>query len=294
MKPQEALNYRRVADAINFIRARYRSQPGLEEIAGHVGVSPAHFQRMFTDLAGTSPKQFLKHVTMQHAQQLLKAGVMPTSSVAYETGLSSSSRLHDLFISIEGMTPAEYKHGGRALRINYRLEETPFGSVLIASTDKGICCLEFAGKDEKEALKLLTQRFPNAAFEPGTDAIQQQALSIFRQDWDHLPKIKLHLRGTPFQFKVWECLLKIPFGVVSTYGNVASQIDAEGASRAVGTAIGRNPVAFLIPCHRVIRSDGETGGYRWGTLRKQLLLTWEEVVVDVAGAAYLASPNRRS
>ena len=196
------------------------------------------------------------------------------SDTAYETGLSGSSRLHDLFINIEGMTPGEYKNGGEQLRINYSFAESPFGNIIVASTAKGICHLAFAD-DEKEALQQLQSQFPKAEFRQVVDTIQQNTLFIFTQDWKNLSKIKLHLKGTPFQIKVWEALLKIPMGDVSTYSSLASGIGNPNASRAVGTAIGDNPVAFLIPCHRVIRSTGEFGNYHWGSTRKTAMLGWE-------------------
>ena len=193
---------------------------------------------------------------------------------AYETGLSGSSRLHDLFVSIEGMTPGEYKNGGEQLNINYSFAESPFGNIIVASTPKGICHLAFAD-DESEALQQLRSQFPNAGFKQVVDTIQQNALFIFTQDWKNLSKIKLHLKATPFQIKVWEALLKIPLGDVSTYSSIANKIENPKASRAVGTAIGDNPVAFLIPCHRVIRSSGEFGQYHWGSTRKTAMIGWE-------------------
>lgn len=305
METQAALNYRRIAKAIDYIRLHYRQQPGLEEIADHVGLSPTHFQRVFADWAGTSPKQFLKHVSLQHAKQLLKTGTdaaieggiaaPTTAEVAYATGLSGTSRLHDLFVSIEGMTPAEYRDGGRNLLINYQVEQTPFGTVLIASTSKGVCHLAFIDETVPGALATLAKRFPKAVFQYETDVFQEQALSIFRKDWQQLPAIKLHLKGTPFQLKVWECLLKIPRGGISTYGRVAGQIGTPKASRAVGAAIGSNPVAFLIPCHRVIRGDGGLGGYHWGPTRKQVMLAWERTAsVEEAVQGSASSSNKRS
>jgi len=209
---------------------------------------------------------------LQHAKKLLHQHTV--SDTAYETGLSGSSRLHDLFISIEGMTPGEYKNGGEQLQINYSFAETPFGNIIVASTTKGICHLAFAD-NENEALQQLQLQFPNAKFRQVVDTIQQNALFIFTQDWKDLSKIKLHLKGTPFQIKVWEALLKIPMGDVSTYSGVANTINNPNASRAVGTAIGDNPVAFLIPCHRVIRSTGDFGQYHWGSIRKTAMIGWE-------------------
>ncbi|MFA6456733.1 MAG: methylated-DNA--[protein]-cysteine S-methyltransferase [Bacteroidota bacterium] len=273
-KSQDSLNYRRIADAIEFIRTNYNRQPQLEEIAGKVHVSPYHFQRLFSEWAGTSPKKFLQYVTLEHAKWLLKEQQATLLDTAMETGLSGTGRLHDMFVSIEGMTPAEFKHGGAELTLNYSFAETLFGNVIIASTPKGICHLAFS-EDDTDALKELKHQFPAAQFVHRLDRIQQNALFIFTQDWKKLETIKLHLKGTAFQVKVWETLLKIPMGKCSTYGSVAKAIQHSKASRAVGTAIGENPVAFLIPCHRVIKSSGGFGNYHWGETRKIAMLGWE-------------------
>ena len=265
-------DYERIKKAIEFIRSNFQQQPDLDAVAKEVYLSPFHFQRLFKDWAGVSPKKFLQYISLQHAKKLLHQHTV--SDAAYETGLSGSSRLHDLFISIEGMTPGEYKNGGEQLQINYSFAETPFGNIIVASTAKGICHLAFAD-DEKDALQQLQLQFPNAQFRQVVDTIQQNALFIFTQDWKDLSKIKLHLKGTPFQIKVWEALLKIPMGDVSTYSGIANTINNPNASRAVGTAIGDNPVAFLIPCHRVIRSTGDFGQYHWGSIRKTAMIGWE-------------------
>jgi AraC family transcriptional regulator of adaptative response/methylated-DNA-[protein]-cysteine methyltransferase len=188
--------------------------------------------------------------------------------------LSGTSRLHDLFINIEGMTPGEYKNGGENLSINYSFAESPFGNMLVASTSKGICHMAFAD-DEQEALAMLKKNFPNAHYRQMVDLIQQNALYIFSKDWKNLDKIKLHLKGTTFQLKVWEALLKIPMGKLSTYGNIAGKLHHPRAHRAVGSAVGNNPVAFLIPCHRVIQSSGAFGQYHWGSNRKTAMIGWE-------------------
>ncbi len=198
---------------------------------------------------------------------------------AFESGLSGTSRLHDLFMNIEGMTPGEYKNGGENLAINYSYAESPFGNLLVASTTKGICYIAFAD-DEKLALSELKHIFPNAAYKQMVDLIQQNALSIFSQDWKKIEQIKLHLKGTEFQLKVWETLLKIPMGELATYGKIAGAIQRPTASRAVGTAIGDNPVAFLIPCHRVIQSTGMIGQYHWGSARKTAMIGWEAAQTD--------------
>jgi len=265
-------DYERIKKAIEFIRSNFQQQPDLDAVAKEVYLSPFHFQRLFKDWAGVSPKKFLQYISLQHAKKLLHQHTV--SDAAYETGLSGSSRLHDLFINIEGMTPGEFKNGGEQLQINYSFAETPFGNIIVASTAKGICHLAFAD-DEKEALTQLQLQFPNAGFRQVVDTIQQNALFIFTQDWKDLSKIKLHLKGTPFQIKVWEALLKIPMGDVSTYSGIANTINNPNASRAVGTAIGDNPVAFLIPCHRVIRSTGDFGQYHWGSIRKTAMIGWE-------------------
>ena len=267
-------DFERITKAIHFIKENFKQQPDLDEVAAHIHLSPFHFQRLFKDWAGVSPKKFLQYITVGYAKNILKNGQATLFDAAFETGLSGTSRLHDLFINIEGMTPGEFKNGGENLSINYSFAESPFGNILVASTPKGICHMAFAG-NEQEALNVLKRNFPNARYKQMVDLVQQNALYIFTHDWKKLNKIKLHLKGTPFQLKVWEALLKIPMGQLSTYGNIAEQIQAPKASRAVGSAIGANPIAFLIPCHRVIQSSGAFGGYMWGTIRKTAIIGWE-------------------
>ncbi len=274
------INYQRVAQAIDYIRQNFKAQPDLDEVARYLNLSPAHFQRIFTTWAGTSPKKFLQYISVEYAKSILKEQQATLFDVAFETGLSSTSRLHDLFISIEGMTPAEYRNGGRNLAINYSFASSPFGRLIVASTEKGVCYIAFEENEEK-AFTDLKNRFLNADFHLESDEIQKNALTIFKDNSDSLSKIKLHLKGTDFQLKVWESLLKIPMGRLSTYGNIAEQIGNPKASRAVGTAIGSNPVAFLIPCHRVIQSSGVFGGYMWGTTRKTAIIGWENAKTDV-------------
>lgn len=274
MKTQEQLNYDRIAEAIDYIRQNFKRQPNLDEVAEKVHLSPFHFQKMFTEWAGTTPKKFLQYTSVEYAKRLLKDQQATLFEAAYETGLSGTSRLHDLFVNIEGMTPAEYKKGGKDLVINYSFAESPFGNLIIASTTKGVCHIAFE-KDETIALDALIRKFPNASFHRRLDLMQQNALFVFQNDWNKLPEIKLHLKGTDFQLKVWEALLKIPMGKLSTYGEIAKYIETPKASRAVGTAIGSNPVAFLIPCHRVIQSTGNLGGYMWGITRKTAIIGWE-------------------
>lgn len=277
---QKELNYKRIAEAIEYIRTHYREQPNLEMIAQEVHLSPAHFQRLFTEWAGTSPKKFLQYISILHAKRILDSNKQATLfDTAFDTGLSSTSRLHDLFVNIEGMTPAEYKHGGKHLTIRYSFASSPFGNLIVAVTEKGVCHMAFE-EDHLIAVQTLKQRFPMANFIHEPDPMQENALSIFQHDWGQLPKVKLHLKGTDFQIKVWEALLKIPMGNLTTYNAIAHSVGRPSASRAVGTAIGCNPIAYLIPCHRVIRSTGDFGGYMWGSTRKTAIIGWERAKVE--------------
>jgi AraC family transcriptional regulator, regulatory protein of adaptative response / methylated-DNA-[protein]-cysteine methyltransferase len=279
MKAQEKMNFDRIAEAIAYIREHFTSQPNLDEVAAKIHLSPFHFQKLFTDWAGVSPKKFLQYISLEYAKKILQQKEATLADAAYETGLSGTGRLHDLFVNIEGMTPGEYKNGGENLSINYSFAETPFGNIIVASTPKGICYMAFAD-EEQAALTTLFSHFPLAQFRQITDLLQQNALYIFTQDWSQLHQVKLHLKGTAFQLKVWESLLKIPAGQLSTYGAIAQKIQSPKASRAVGTAIGSNPVAFLIPCHRVIQSTGAIGGYMWGPVRKTAIIGWEAAKVQ--------------
>lgn len=275
---QNKFHYNRIAEAITYIKQNFKDQPNLDEIAEKVHISPFHFQRLFTDWVGVSPKKFLQYTSLEYAKNILKDKQTTLFDAAYETGLSGTGRLHDLFIKIEGMTPGEYKNGGQNLDINYSYAESPFGKMLVASTSKGICHMTFA--DDEHAFTTLQKRFPNAKFTQIVDRPQQNALFIFTKDWEKLNQIKLHLKGTDFQLKVWETLLKIPKGGLTTYGTIANHIHKPKASRAVGTAIGSNPVAFLIPCHRVIQSTGDLGQYHWGSTRKTAIIGWEAAKIN--------------
>jgi AraC family transcriptional regulator, regulatory protein of adaptative response / methylated-DNA-[protein]-cysteine methyltransferase len=273
-------NYDRIAQAINYINLHFKEQPSLDKIAGAIGLSPFHFQRLFTEWAGVSPKKFMQYISIEYAKHLLQKEQSTLLDTAYRAGFSGASRLHDLFVNIEGMTPGEFKNGGAKLAINYCFAESPFGNLIIASTTKGICHMFFE-EDEKQALQNLKQRFPNAQYHQTADKFQQDALSFFQYDWKQLDQIKLHLKGTEFQLKVWGALLSIPTGQLISYGGLAKQIDKPTASRAVGTAIGSNPVAFLIPCHRVIQTSGNMGGYMWGNTRKLAINGWEAAKLDI-------------
>jgi AraC family transcriptional regulator of adaptative response/methylated-DNA-[protein]-cysteine methyltransferase len=274
METQKIINYGRIAEAIGYLKGNFKEQPDLDEVAQRVHLSSFHCQRMFKEWAGVSPKKFLQYLTVEFAKLMLKQKDTTVFDAAFEAGLSGPGRLHDLFIKIEGMTPGEFKNGGESLVINCSFAESPFGDILVASTPKGICYMSFAD-DRENALQDLHDHFPNARFRQMVDLIQQNALYIFTHDWSKLDQIKLHLKGTDFQLKVWEALLKIPMGNLTTYGDIARQIENPQSFRAVGSAVGNNPVAFLIPCHRVIQAGGTFGHYHWGANRKTAMIGWE-------------------
>jgi AraC family transcriptional regulator of adaptative response/methylated-DNA-[protein]-cysteine methyltransferase len=274
MEANAVSNYSRIARAIEYIQQHFREQPSLDTVAAHVHLSPFHFQKLFSEWAGVSPKKFIQYLSIGHAKNMLKEKQVTLFDAALESGLSGTGRLHDLFVSIEGMTPGEFKNRGENLSINYSYEDTPFGPVLIASTSKGICYMAFS-EDEPDTLLHLKNIFPNAGYINISDAHQQMALSIFTKNNGPAKAIKLHLKGTPFQIKVWEALLKIAPAQLSSYSSIADSLMNPKASRAVGSAVGGNPVAYIIPCHRVIRSTGEFGEYHWGITRKCAMIGWE-------------------
>jgi AraC family transcriptional regulator of adaptative response/methylated-DNA-[protein]-cysteine methyltransferase len=267
--------YDKIAEAIAFVSSHAQQQPELETIAAAVHTSPFHFQRLFTEWAGVSPKKFLQYLTVEHAKQLLAEKQYNLFDAACETGLSGTGRLHDLFVSIEGMTPGEFRNGGQELTILYSVLACRFGKYIVASTGKGICNLSFFEGENETAITLLQQCWPNAKLVNGIDDNQQKISHFFNNHTAETNKIKLHLKGTAFQLKVWNALLHIPQGDIATYGGIAQHLQQAGAARAVGTAIGKNPVCYIIPCHRVIRNIGEAGGYRWGVIRKKAMLAWE-------------------
>ncbi|MFY7732548.1 MAG: bifunctional helix-turn-helix domain-containing protein/methylated-DNA--[protein]-cysteine S-methyltransferase [Bacteroidia bacterium] len=277
MNEQNILNYQRIAAAIEFIKTNFKAQPSLEQIAAAVHLSPFHFQRLFAEWAGTSPKKFLQYISIEHAKYLLGTKQQTLFNIALETGFSSTSVLHNLFVKIESMTPAEYKNGGKNLVIDYCFESSPFGSLIIASTPKGICYIAFV-ENEEVSVNLLRTQFPAASFVFNKVNFHNQVKHFFESNIGNQGHIKLHLKGTDFQLKVWEALLKIPFGELSTYGQLAKKINNPNASRAVGTAIGSNPIAFIIPCHRVIQASGLVGGYMWGSTRKTAIIGWESAI----------------
>jgi AraC family transcriptional regulator of adaptative response/methylated-DNA-[protein]-cysteine methyltransferase len=280
MSPQEEIHFNRIAEAIHFLRENFLRQPSLDEVAARVYCSPDHFQRVFTEWAGVSPKKFMQYLSLGYAKSLLRGHGTTLFDAAVETGLSGTGRLHDLFIHIEAMTPGEWKAGGM-LTIHSHFAETPFGNALVAATERGICHLAFV-EDEATGLANLRTTFPAAIHSSGSNIHTEAALRFFSRESQDLPRLKMHLRGTSFQLKVWEALLKIPTGGLTTYGSLAASLGQPGAARAVGSAVGDNPVAFLIPCHRVIQRSGALGGYAWGPARKGAMLGWEAALLEGA------------
>jgi len=270
---QSAMDFARIERALRFLNMNCLRRPTLDEIAAHVHLSPFHFERLFQRWAGTSPKRFLQFLTKERAKILLRDS-RSLLDAAYESGLSGPGRLHDLFVSCEAVTPGEYKLRGEGLAIEFGFYPTPFGECLLARTERGICALRFLPPASKSAaLGDLRGEWPAAKFVENGG----QTRDICRRIFDGVTKgagrpFHLHLRGTNFQLKVWQALLTIPPGRLTNYTELAARIGAPRASRAVGSAIGRNPIAYLIPCHRVIRSLGVIGDYRWGHERKQAMI----------------------
>lgn len=272
MNNSENIDFKRIESAIHYIRTHFKEQPSLDEIAASVNLSPYHFQRLFTRWAGVSPKKFLQYTTIEYAKSLLKAD-KTLFDLSMDAGLSGTSRLHDLFVTVEAMTPGEYKSQGKDLSIHYSYPETIFGTACVASTQKGICYLAFG--DKTIAYNELVDMFPKANFYHHEQPIHLQAISFLQNKESALDPLHLHIKGTDFQLKVWDALLKIPLGNLATYKEISNRINNPKANRAVGSAVGSNPVSFIIPCHRVIRSSGELGGYHWGLDLKVAMIGWE-------------------
>jgi AraC family transcriptional regulator of adaptative response/methylated-DNA-[protein]-cysteine methyltransferase len=268
-------DYDRIAEAIVFIASRINSQPGLQEIARHLHLSPFHFQRLFCRWAGVTPKRFLQVLTLERAKQLLGES-KPLLEVSDSLGLSSGSRLYDHFVHLEAVTPGEYKLGGAGLTIEYAVHDTPFGKAFIATTPRGICSFAFLEHAEiDEHLAALHKKWPHAAVHENRQRTLAVIRAMFGKEKQLDRPISLYVSGTNFQISVWKALLQIAPATVATYSQVAAAIGHPSAARAVGLAVGANPVAFLIPCHRIIRQNGKLGGYHWGETRKQAMHAWE-------------------
>jgi AraC family transcriptional regulator of adaptative response/methylated-DNA-[protein]-cysteine methyltransferase len=266
-------HYQLIEQAIQYIETNVHRQPELDEIASAIGLSEYHFQRLFTRWAGISPKRFMQFLTKEHAKDLL-ARSENLLETTHQVGLSSLGRLHDLFVNTEAVTPGEYKSNGAGLTIHYGLHLTPFGKCLIAATERGVCHLSFVETSEGNAIDTLVADWNQAKMIEDYRTTAPLIDRIFSTPTPDIP-LKLHLRGTNFQIKVWEALLHIPTGSLTTYEQIAAQIGNPNALRAVGTAVGHNPIAVLIPCHRVIRKSGDFGNYRYGPARKKALLAKE-------------------
>jgi AraC family transcriptional regulator, regulatory protein of adaptative response / methylated-DNA-[protein]-cysteine methyltransferase len=276
---ERSQDYRLIEQAIRYIEANARRQPELDEIAAAVGLSEYHFQRMFTRWAGISPKRFLQFLTKENAKELL-AQSENLLDTTHQVGLSSLGRLHDLFVTTEAVTPGEYKSRGAGLTLRYGIHASPFGPCLVAVTERGICHLGFVQASEGDAIDSLVADWSQAKMIEDYRAAAPLIEPIFDLSRRGKESLRLHLRGTNFQIKVWEALLTIPAGAATTYEQIAASIGKPSALRAVGTAVGHNPVAVLIPCHRVLRKDGEFGNYRYGTARKKALLASEFAKIE--------------
>jgi AraC family transcriptional regulator, regulatory protein of adaptative response / methylated-DNA-[protein]-cysteine methyltransferase len=278
-RPTPTRDYDLIQRAIRFLTENHLEQPELSELAGHLGLSETRCQKLFKRWCGLSPKEFLQAVTLDHARRLLQ----DSGSVldcAYELGLSGGGRLHDLFVDHEAMTPGDYKRRGEGIEMVYGFHPCPFGEALVLATDRGVAGLAFvnedAGEDRAETLFDMTRRWPRARYTEAPDRTAPFAKAIFdphRWSADH--PVRLVLIGTDFEVRVWESLLRIPMGQAVSYTDIARHIGKPTASRAVGSAVGRNPISFVVPCHRVLRTDGSLGGYHWGLTRKRALIGWE-------------------
>lgn len=280
---EKEVDFKRVEEAIRYLSTHVKQQPSLYEVAEQAHLSPFHFQKLFSEWAGISPKKFLQYLTVEE----LKKELHKTANLAEAAelmGLSSTSRVYDLFVQAEAVTPHEFKTKGKGIDIYHGVHPTPFGDCFIAVTERGICSLQFANDNEIELLNDLRNNWQQAVLIPD----QQRTLPLIKNIFTDKAKqnIKLLLKGTPFQLKVWEALLKIPFASLATYQTIAGLVESPKATRAVGSAVGANPIAYLIPCHRVIRREAIIGQYRWGTERKKAMIGWEKAKSDIDNLGY--------
>ncbi len=277
--PAATPDYHHIRRAIAFLTENWQDQPSLERLAAHLGIGSTHTQKLFTRWCGLSPKEFVQAITIDHARSLLE-GSSSLLSTAHEVGLSGSSRLHDLFVTHEAMTPGDYKRRGDGLEIGYGFHASPFGEALVMATARGVAGLAFIDEDKgqtrEDALADMTRRWPAARFVEAAAQTAVHSGRIFESNqWRAEQPVRLVLIGSDFEVRVWETLLKIPMGRAVSYGDIARHLGTPSASRAVGTAVGRNPISFVVPCHRVMRGDGNLGGYHWGLTRKRALIGWE-------------------
>ncbi len=274
-----AKDYDAVRRSIAFLSEHWLDQPDLDDLASHLGLSAAHCQKLFKRWCGLSPKEFLQAITIDNARSLLD-GSASLLDCAHEVGLSGSSRLHDLFVDHIAMTPGDYKRRGEGIEISYGFHVSPFGEALVMATVRGIAGIAFVNEDigqsRQEALSDMMRRWPNANYREQPDATAAHAKHVFDPvQWSPEQPVRLVMIGTDFEVRVWETLLKIPMGKAVSYTDIARYLGNPQASRAVGSAVGRNPISFVVPCHRVLRADGSLGGYHWGLTRKRALIGWE-------------------
>ncbi|HWY50575.1 MAG TPA: methylated-DNA--[protein]-cysteine S-methyltransferase [Chthoniobacterales bacterium] len=275
-------DYERVATVIRFLDRHHTDQPVLNELASAAGLSPFHFHRLFSAWAGVTPKDFLQCLTLEHVKQLLRNGDN-VFDAALNAGLSGPGRLHDLCVTLEAASPGEMKNGGAGMQIDYGFAETPFGEALIAETERGICHLSFVQEEGRDAVReLLSDQWPNARLHRADRLAAELSNKIFVRPPQNEPRpnLRAFVRGTPFQLRVWRALLNVPSGSLTTYGRLSAAINQPAAARAVGNAVGANPISFVIPCHRVIRETGALGNYGGGRIRKRALLGWELSIGD--------------
>jgi AraC family transcriptional regulator of adaptative response/methylated-DNA-[protein]-cysteine methyltransferase len=270
-------DYERIASVIRYLDRHHANQPDLSALAQSISLSPFHFHRLFSSWAGVTPKDFLQCLTLEHVKMLLREGDTVLDA-ALNAGLSGPGRLHDLCVTLEAASPGEMKSGGAGLQIDYGFAQTPFGEALFGETVRGLCHLSFVdGQGRNGARDLLVAEWPNAKLQPADQRASELSESIFAlppQDQSR-PRLRAFVRGTPFQLRVWRALLRVPAGALTTYGRLAAILNQPTAARAVGSAVGANPLAFIIPCHRVIRETGVLGNYRWDPVRKRAILGWE-------------------
>jgi len=284
---QQGRNYRRMEKALAWLSSHYEQQPSLCEVAKLVDLSEFHFQRLFQRWVGLTPKKYVQYLTLARAKQSL-ADNNTVLDATYEAGLSSPGRLHDLFVTLAALTPGEFKNRGAGMTLQYGVHDTPFSRWMIAVSDRGVCGLGFVPHDDEEkALSEMKRGFEHAEWRHDQAATEAVTRRIFSPAKNENRPLQALARGTAFQIKVWEALLTVPSGAITTYSDIARRIGQPKSARAVGNAIGKNPLAYLIPCHRVIQRSGVLGGYRWGAPRKLGMLSWELVLAESQGAVHV-------
>lgn len=276
MSTETNINYQRIENAIRYLEENFQRQPELDEVAEKVHLSPFHFQRLFTDWVGISPKRFLQFLTVDFLKQKLQDSKNLVEA-ADAAGLSSQSRVYDLFTTLEAVTPQEYKLSGAGISVEYGFHESPFGTCLLGTTERGVCWLSFLSEEDspKSEMEKMKEHWNQSVFRQNQELTSGILSRVFDAQPQASQKLHLLVKGTNFQVKVWEALLRLPMGSVTTYQGIAEKIANPKAMQAVGSAVGSNHIAYLIPCHRVIRKDGVLGEYRWSAARKKSIIGWE-------------------